>query len=84
LEDINNLLNSGEVANLFTIDEKAEICEKMRQLDKQREKSLQVRFFINSACTNASEQTVDVYAGFILQCMSGLFNDSLIILICIL
>ncbi|XP_017769725.1 PREDICTED: dynein heavy chain 7, axonemal-like [Nicrophorus vespilloides] len=41
LEDISNLLNSGEVPNLFAMDEKIEICEKMRQLDRQRDKSLQ-------------------------------------------
>ncbi len=34
LEDISNLLNSGEVPNMFPIDEKTEICEKMRQIDK--------------------------------------------------
>ena len=34
LEDINNLLNAGEVPNLFPLDEKQEICEKMRQLDR--------------------------------------------------
>lgn len=34
LEDINNLLNAGEVPNLFATDEKQEICEKMRQIDK--------------------------------------------------
>ena len=34
LEDINNLLNTGEVPNLFPLDEKQEICEKMRQLDR--------------------------------------------------
>ena len=34
LEDINNLLNTGEVPNIFPIDEKQEICEKMRQLDR--------------------------------------------------
>jgi dynein heavy chain len=34
LEDINNLLNSGEVPNLFPADEKAEICDKMRILDR--------------------------------------------------
>lgn len=43
IEDINNLLNSGEVPNLFMMDEKIEICEKMRALDKQRDKTLQVR-----------------------------------------
>ena len=34
LEDINNLLNAGEVPSLFPIDEKQEICEKMRQIDR--------------------------------------------------
>lgn len=41
LEDINNLLNAGEVPNLYPTDEKAEICEKMRQLDRQRDKTKQ-------------------------------------------
>ncbi|XP_076459412.1 dynein axonemal heavy chain 7-like [Babylonia areolata] len=41
LEDINNLLNAGEVPNLFAIDEKQEICEKMRQVDRQRDKAKQ-------------------------------------------
>lgn len=30
LEDVNNMLNSGEVPNIFVADEKAELCEKMR------------------------------------------------------
>ncbi|KAL7754340.1 hypothetical protein RI367_000321 [Sorochytrium milnesiophthora] len=30
LEDINNLLNSGEVPNMFAADEKAQICENIR------------------------------------------------------
>ena len=34
LEDISNLLNTGEVPNMFPIDEKNEICSKMRQIDK--------------------------------------------------
>lgn len=34
LEDVNNLLNAGEVPNLFPLDEKQEICEKMRTLDR--------------------------------------------------
>lgn len=38
LEDISNLLNSGEVPNLFTTDEKTEICEQMRIIDRQRDK----------------------------------------------
>ncbi|XP_063983101.1 dynein axonemal heavy chain 7-like [Diachasmimorpha longicaudata] len=41
LEDISNMLNSGEVPNLFNADEKAEICEKMRQIDRQRERANQ-------------------------------------------
>lgn len=46
LEDINSLLNSGEVPNIFTADEKEDLCEKMGELDKQQDKSLQVRIFI--------------------------------------
>lgn len=34
LEDIGNLLNTGEVPNMFPIDEKNDICSKMRQIDK--------------------------------------------------
>ena len=34
LEDVSNLLNTGEVPNMFPIDEKNEICSKMRQIDK--------------------------------------------------
>ena len=34
LEDIGNLLNTGEVPNMFAIDEKNDICAKMRQIDK--------------------------------------------------
>ncbi|MBZ3876523.1 Dynein heavy chain 7, axonemal [Sciurus carolinensis] len=41
LEDVNNMLNAGEVPNLFALDEKQEICEKMRQLDRQRDKTKQ-------------------------------------------
>ncbi|KAK2587842.1 hypothetical protein KPH14_003939 [Odynerus spinipes] len=41
LEDVSNLLNSGEVPNLFAADEKSEICEKMRQIDRQRDKAVQ-------------------------------------------
>lgn len=41
LEDISNLLNSGEVPNLFANDEKVEVCEKMRAIDRQKDKSLQ-------------------------------------------
>ncbi|KAF7398391.1 hypothetical protein HZH66_006288 [Vespula vulgaris] len=41
LEDVSNLLNSGEVPNLFALDEKSEICENMRQIDRQRDRSVQ-------------------------------------------
>uniref|UniRef100_A0A8C4P3H8 Dynein axonemal heavy chain 7 n=1 Tax=Dromaius novaehollandiae TaxID=8790 RepID=A0A8C4P3H8_DRONO len=41
LEDINNLLNAGEVPNLFAVDEKQEICERMRQIDRQRDRTKQ-------------------------------------------
>ncbi|XP_028940048.1 dynein heavy chain 7, axonemal, partial [Antrostomus carolinensis] len=41
LEDINNLLNAGEVPNLFAVDEKQEICEQMRQIDRQRDRAKQ-------------------------------------------
>lgn len=41
VEDLNNLLNSGEVPNIFQSDEKADLCEKMRQIDRQKDKSMQ-------------------------------------------
>ncbi|XP_026811506.1 dynein heavy chain 7, axonemal-like [Rhopalosiphum maidis] len=41
VEDINNLLNSGEVPNLYTTDEKIELCDKILVIDKQRDKSIQ-------------------------------------------
>ncbi|XP_069052852.1 dynein axonemal heavy chain 7 isoform X2 [Lepisosteus oculatus] len=41
LEDISNLLNTGEVPNLFAVDEKQEICERMRVLDRQRDRDKQ-------------------------------------------
>ena len=41
LEDLSNLLNAGEVPNLFAADEKQEICDKMRALDRQRDKTKQ-------------------------------------------
>ncbi|VUZ53453.1 unnamed protein product, partial [Hymenolepis diminuta] len=41
VEDLNNLLNAGEVPNLFPPDEKQEVCEKMRTLDRQRDHSKQ-------------------------------------------
>uniref|UniRef100_A0A0X3NP81 Dynein heavy chain 7, axonemal n=1 Tax=Schistocephalus solidus TaxID=70667 RepID=A0A0X3NP81_SCHSO len=41
VEDLNNLLNAGEVPNLFPADEKQDICEKMRAIDRQRDRSKQ-------------------------------------------
>ncbi|KAK1121659.1 hypothetical protein K0M31_009971 [Melipona bicolor] len=41
LEDISNMLNSGEIPNIFTAEELAEICEQMRQIDRQRDRSVQ-------------------------------------------
>ena len=38
IEDVSNLLNSGEVPNAFPADEKSEIVEKMRVVDRQRPK----------------------------------------------
>ncbi len=38
-EDINNLLLSGEVPNLYSVDERQEIVELMRSLEKQLDKS---------------------------------------------
>ena len=41
LEDISNILNSGEVPNIFAVDELSEICEKMRVIDRQRDRAVQ-------------------------------------------
>lgn len=41
LEDVSNLLNTGEVPNLFTIEERNDILEKMRQIDRAKDKSIQ-------------------------------------------
>ncbi|XP_076646690.1 dynein axonemal heavy chain 7 [Halictus rubicundus] len=41
LEDISNMLNSGEIPNIFMADELAEISEQMKQIDRQRDRSLQ-------------------------------------------
>lgn len=30
LEDLNNILNTGEVPNIFPMDEKVDVCEMMR------------------------------------------------------
>ena len=36
LEDIGNMLNSGDVPNIFAIEDRVEIVEKMRKVDKTR------------------------------------------------
>ncbi|XP_046403326.1 dynein axonemal heavy chain 7 [Ischnura elegans] len=41
VEDIHNLLNSGEIPNLYNAEEKQEIIDKMRQKDRQKDKSQQ-------------------------------------------
>lgn len=41
LQDIGDLLSTGEVSNLISADEKQEIIEKMSVIDKQRDKTLQ-------------------------------------------
>lgn len=41
LEDVSNLLNTGEVPNLFNVEDKNEILEKMRQIDRAKDKSVQ-------------------------------------------
>jgi dynein heavy chain, axonemal len=41
LEDVCYILNNGEIPNLFNTEEKNEILEKMRQIDRAKDKSLQ-------------------------------------------
>lgn len=41
IEDINNVLNSGEIPNLYTAEEQLDICNRMRQIDRERDKSMQ-------------------------------------------
>jgi len=38
LEDVNNILNTGEVPNLFPPDEKADVCELVRPIAKAENK----------------------------------------------
>ena len=40
LEDLNNILNLGEVPNIFTTEEKNEVVENMKNLEAQLDKSL--------------------------------------------
>ena len=35
LEDVNNILNTGEVPNIFPPDEKADVCESVRKPAKE-------------------------------------------------
>lgn len=41
VEDINSILNSGEIPNLYTPEEQMDICNRMRQIDRDRERHLQ-------------------------------------------
>ena len=41
LEDVNGLLNSGEIPNLFNTEQKAELLELVRHLAKNRGKSIE-------------------------------------------
>lgn len=45
LEDVSNLLQTGEIPELFTLEDMKEIYEKMEIIDNQRDKSLQVQNF---------------------------------------
>ena len=38
LEDVNNILNTGEVPNIFPADEKADVCESVRKAAKEEER----------------------------------------------
>jgi dynein heavy chain len=40
LEDVNNILNTGEVPNIFPADEKADVCELVRKPAKDEERCL--------------------------------------------
>lgn len=42
LEDISNILNSGEVPNLFKADEKAELLEKLRVIAKNIDRNYDI------------------------------------------
>jgi len=60
VEDINNLLNSGEVPNLFATDEKAEILEKTQNVAKTAGMAIKdwgpnetFAYFVEVRCTPA-------------------------------
>ena len=42
LEDLNHLLCMGEIPNLINAEEQSDIIEKMGEIDKQRDKTVQV------------------------------------------
>jgi P-loop containing dynein motor region D4 len=42
LEDLNHLLCMGEIPNLISAEENTDIIEKMGEIDKQRDKTVQV------------------------------------------
>lgn len=44
LENISDLLKYAEIRELFTIEDKKEIYEKMEIIDNQRDKALQVSY----------------------------------------
>ena len=41
MEDLNNLLYSGDIPNMFTVDEKLEVIESMREREQQLPKAVQ-------------------------------------------
>jgi dynein heavy chain len=47
LEDINNILNLGEVPNIFSTEEKNEVVENMKNLEAQLDKSLHTEGGLN-------------------------------------
>ena len=58
LEDIDSLLNTGEVANIFAVDEKANICEQVRPMAQQMDAEAEwgpmqlYNFFVNRCREN--------------------------------
>jgi dynein heavy chain len=57
LEDINNLLNSGEIPNLFPIDEKVNICDELQDRARQ---------------VNKGNNRDEIYAYFVALCRERL------------
>ena len=67
LEDISNLLNTGEVPNMFPIDEKNEICSKMRQIDKWVNGGCGYAFCMSMLCSRSYSTYVRMYYIFVLS-----------------